>query len=1261
MLIARRVVPPACRTSRAACALAVALGLLAVAVPALSQTPTTVTESGDSLHAVWLIPSINVPIPPLVDIDESWGRSQPYTSFGFDSWRFPLLSGLLEDAYDWARELDVCGTLPPLTFSLSASCELNLRGSFRLAIEPLSEVRSGSARVAIDITGAAAPSLTAALAGESVSLTASATMPSAPDLRLSSGRVDGGRMYIDGEMHAGMNARVTALKEFALPFLGFDSSFHYEFPGDGSLQQAAWEVGLIIEVNNVELPSVEGATSSATDVRGPVYRLDVDLDKMLLVLAGKYHKRQSANPRLPQSQRQWHSDRAEDIDDWMSYGDDGLGGTFRLGGDDCAVEVEAHVVDDELHRVVNAKRTLSAGPARIASATYSFSTPVEYGGEARSWISVPGGSGSTLSQTVERCYSYTLFGTRYEVCDTVVEQGRGSASLAGVIVVPLTCPDDVIEVNPTVRVELPSEYALSLVGSGYLSREAGVLQVELPLCSVWSSWDLCVPYPDICYREVCAWLAGCWDVPYPCFRNISFPAFNLGDISLPRIVTYSLRSPTLEATLWTWPERETLTLDIPLEPFEIALIRPDGLTDVHLSSGVGPRREDCGGGEIHTFYAGPGDTVAVTFSDDDPITPAEVHVNGRRAALRPSGAGWEAKIEVLPSDGGRFVEFAVFWDELTEGRMLRGAATETTDGSALWCLTPVVPKAPTLTSPDEGMNLSEAAWTLCEGRPTLYWSEVLGQQLPDGSGSVVAYEITATVVNLDGELITYAGLVEGTPCNPPLREWRMPEPLRDGSAISWTVRAQDLVGRFGERSAEGHFCYVLPVKLPSVHIASSNHIDSSYADPGDEVTIRFETDIPLLITPTVSINDRAVAVEGEGRSWTATRALNTTDRPGHVLFEIVCLRDLPGCCFGGPLVTRTDVTTDGSFVCLLDPRDPPALMTPGDNEIVSGSGGVRFTWISYDGSSPDRPSCPAANHELEFKYPEKVGDDWRMKVLPVITDSEDAWFDMRSADVPIGVWVYWKVRAQDHLGRWTGWSATRKVLFTEVLNVEINIDTTWQDDPTFNCQVGWFFVKFKIDTESNYIVDFDGDDIEIGGTACTEGACTATVYDASDFPGEYIVAVEGMCWTDYGTVTASIPSHAAQDAFGTWNQASRSRDNELLYDAVPPTVTVDKESGQADPTSVSPIWFTVAFSEPVIGFDANCLELGGTALADTVDVHGPYRGRDGGLSRYSVAVSGMSQSGTVTLSVPEFCVTDAAGSGNELSTSTDNEVQYNMP
>ncbi len=51
--------------------------------------------------------------------------------------------------------------------------------------------------------------------------------------------------------------------------------------------------------------------------------------------------------------------------------------------------------------------------------------------------------------------------------------------------------------------------------------------------------------------------------------------------------------------------------------------------------------------------------------------------------------------------------------------------------------------------------------------------------------------------------------------------------------------------------------------------------------------------------------------------------------------------------------------------------------------------------------------------------------------------------------------------------------------------------------------------------------------------------------------------------------------------------AASSTDNEVTYDATPPTVTINQATGQADPTNASPINFTVVFSEPVSGFPSN--------------------------------------------------------------------------
>ena len=83
----------------------------------------------------------------------------------------------------------------------------------------------------------------------------------------------------------------------------------------------------------------------------------------------------------------------------------------------------------------------------------------------------------------------------------------------------------------------------------------------------------------------------------------------------------------------------------------------------------------------------------------------------------------------------------------------------------------------------------------------------------------------------------------------------------------------------------------------------------------------------------------------------------------------------------------------------------------------------------------------------------------------------------------------------------------------------------------------------------------------------------------------------------------------------------------------------------------SPINYTVIFSEPVTGFDASDVVLGGTAGANSAAVTGSG-------TTYTVAVSGMSLIGTVTVSVRPGAATDAAGNQSLASTSTDNVVQF---
>jgi len=100
-----------------------------------------------------------------------------------------------------------------------------------------------------------------------------------------------------------------------------------------------------------------------------------------------------------------------------------------------------------------------------------------------------------------------------------------------------------------------------------------------------------------------------------------------------------------------------------------------------------------------------------------------------------------------------------------------------------------------------------------------------------------------------------------------------------------------------------------------------------------------------------------------------------------------------------------------------------------------------------------------------------------------------------------------------------------------------------------------------------------------------------------------------------------------------------------------PTVTINQAATQSDPTKVSPIHFTVVFSQSVTGFDPSDVVLGGSANPTTANVTGSG-------TTYDVAVSAMTSDGTVTASVKANAAMNTFGDGNAASTSTDNTVTY---
>ena len=108
----------------------------------------------------------------------------------------------------------------------------------------------------------------------------------------------------------------------------------------------------------------------------------------------------------------------------------------------------------------------------------------------------------------------------------------------------------------------------------------------------------------------------------------------------------------------------------------------------------------------------------------------------------------------------------------------------------------------------------------------------------------------------------------------------------------------------------------------------------------------------------------------------------------------------------------------------------------------------------------------------------------------------------------------------------------------------------------------------------------------------------------------------------------------------------------LAVDTTAPTVAVNQAVTQADPASTAPVNFTVVFIEAVSSFTASDVVIGGTAGgAKTATVTGTG-------AVYTVAVSGMTSSGTVTASLPLGAAVDGAGNPSLASTSTDNTVTF---
>jgi hypothetical protein len=198
-----------------------------------------------------------------------------------------------------------------------------------------------------------------------------------------------------------------------------------------------------------------------------------------------------------------------------------------------------------------------------------------------------------------------------------------------------------------------------------------------------------------------------------------------------------------------------------------------------------------------------------------------------------------------------------------------------------------------------------------------------------------------------------------------------------------------------------------------------------------------------------------------------------------------------------------------------------------------------------------------------------------------------------------------------------------------------------QADPT-NASPVFFTVTF-----SEPVTGFTEADVSFAGST-VGGTLFKTV---SGSGASYTVSVSGMSGS--GTLVASIPADVATDGLGHLNFASTSTDNSVAFDDVRPTVAIDQAAAQQDPAGGSPIVFTVAFSEPVIGFTGIDVSFVGSTAGGTLAA-----AVSGSGANYTVSVTGMASSGTVVASLPANAAIDLAGNTSLASASADNTVSF---
>ncbi|MGW6199659.1 hypothetical protein ACWF0M_26145 [Kribbella sp. NPDC055110] len=143
--------------------------------------------------------------------------------------------------------------------------------------------------------------------------------------------------------------------------------------------------------------------------------------------------------------------------------------------------------------------------------------------------------------------------------------------------------------------------------------------------------------------------------------------------------------------------------------------------------------------------------------------------------------------------------------------------------------------------------------------------------------------------------------------------------------------------------------------------------------------------------------------------------------------------------------------------------------------------------------------------------------------------------------------------------------------------------------------------------------------------ACSTTATSCSDLNVPDGIYHYVVTAISASWTASGS-SADVTVHNSR-----------------------PSVTVNQAAGQADPSATAPVNFTAVFSEAVTDFTSADVTVSPATATVVVSGSGPA---------YNLAISGLTSSTSVSVSIAANIAYDSGGAGNTASTSTDNTVTY---